>query len=493
MTLLLESHVMNIEKYRSSRRHFLASTSIGLQSLALTWLLNHDRAQAAPLKPELAPTSFDLKPKQPPHAPQAQAMISMFMQGGPSHLDLFDPKPELEKYDGKEFPGKLKYDNAAQASPVVMASPWKFRSHGACGTELSELLPHLGGIVDDITVVRSMHTGVNNHGQSIHAMNSGRTQRGRPALGSWLTYGLGSESQELPAFVAMTDPKGIPVEGVHNWSNGWLPALFQGTVVRPREPRILNLDARKQLAGKAQQRYLSFLNELNQEHLARHPGQFDLEARISSYELAAKMQTAAKEALDISQETKETQVLYGIDQPETQEFGTRCLIARRLVERGVRFVQIYTKNQYWDHHGSIRSSLPAACKKTDQPSAALVTDLKRRGLLDSTVVHWGGEMGRLPVIQNNAGASKVGRDHNTYGFSMWLAGGGFKGGQTYGATDEFGHKAVENIVNHYDYHATLLHLFGLDAKLLTYLRSGREQSLLDGQEGQIVQGLLRNV
>ncbi|WP_145197889.1 DUF1501 domain-containing protein [Thalassoglobus polymorphus] len=475
----------------SSRRHFLASSAMGLQSIALAWLLHQDEVSAAPVQPELSPTTFDLTPKQPPNPPQARAMISLFMQGGPSHLDLFDPKPELEKYDGKDFPGKIKYDNAAQASPIVLSSPWKFKKYGESGTDLSELLPSLSEVVDDITVVRSMQTGVNNHGQSIHAMNTGRIQRGRPSLGSWLTYGLGSVSQELPAFVAMTDPRGIPVEGVHNWSNGWLPALFQGTVVRPREPRILNLDARKELSGLAQKNYLSFLNELNQEHLQQHPGELDLQARIASYELAAKMQTAAKEALDVTKETKETHKLYGLDDPATEEFGTRCLIARRLVERGVRFVQLYTKNQYWDHHGSIRSALPASCKKTDKPSAALVKDLKQRGLLDSTVVHWGGEMGRLPVIQNNSGAAKVGRDHNTYGFSMWLAGGGFKAGGTYGATDEFGHKAVENAVNHFDYHATLLHLFGLEPNKLAYLRNGQEQTLLDGQPGKIVHGILK--
>lgn len=481
----------DLPEHRSARRHFLASSAMGLHSLALAWLLKQEGASADPFKPELKPKSFDLTPKQPPFPPQANAMISLFMQGGPSHLDLFDPKPVMQKYDGKDFPGKIKYDNAAQASPVVLASPWKFSKHGECGTELSELLPHLADVVDDITVVRSMQTGVNNHGQSIHAMNTGRIQSGRPSLGAWLTYGLGSVSQELPAFVAMTDPQGIPVEGVHNWSNGWLPALFQGTVVRPREPRILNLDARKELSGKAQENYLGFVEELNREHLKQHPGELDLQARIASYELAAKMQTAAKEALDVSQETKATQSLYGLDDPATEEYGTRCLIARRLIERGVRFVQIYTRNQYWDHHGSIRSSLPAACKKTDKPSAALVKDLKQRGLLDTTVVHWGGEMGRLPVIQNNAGPDKVGRDHNTYGFSMWLAGGGFKAGGTYGATDDFGHKAVVDVVNHFDYHATLLHLFGLDPEKLVYLRSGREQSLLDGQAGRIVKGILR--
>jgi len=335
-----------------------------------------------------------------------------------------------------------------------------------------------------------MRTGVNNHGQSIHAMNSGRTQRGRPALGSWLTYGLGAETNNLPAFVAMTDPKGIPVEGVLNWSNGWLPSLFQGTVVRPQEPRILNLEPPANRRGKVQETYLEYLKHLNEEHRLRHPDNSDLAARISNYELAARMQTSAREALDISKETRATQKMYGIDRPESEEYGKRCLIARRLVERGVRFVQAFTKNQYWDHHGSIRTSLPAACRKTEQPAAALVKDLKQRGMLNSTVVHWGGEMGRLPVIQNDAGPTKVGRDHNTYGFSMWVAGGGFRQGGTYGATDEFGHHAITDIVNHFDYHATLLHLFGLDAQALTFKQNGREESLLDGQPGQVVQGLL---
>jgi hypothetical protein len=482
---------MNHADHYIQRRHFLEQGGLGVGSVALAWLLKQDGALAAPIRPELKQQTFDLTAKTPHNPPQATAMISLFMQGGPSHLDLFDPKPEMTKFHGKKFPGKIKYDNAAQASPTVLASPWTFRKHGECGTEISELLPNLAGAVDDITVIRSMHTGVNNHGQSIHALNTGRILPGRPVLGSWLTYGLGCESRDLPAYLAMTDPRGLPVIGVQNWTNGWLPALYQGTVVRPREPRILNLDAPAQLKGEAQQNYLSFLDRLNRDHRRDRPGELDLDARIASYELAARMQTAAKEALDVSQETQATQRLYGIDEPATQEYGTRCLIARRLIERGVRFVQVFTKNQYWDHHGSIRSALPASCKKVDKPSAALVADLKQRGLLDSTVVHWGGEMGRLPVIQNDTGPAKVGRDHNTYGFSMWVAGGGFRGGATYGATDDFGHKAIENVVNHFDYHATLLHLFGLDPQRLTYLRNGREQSLLDGQNGRVVHEILK--
>jgi hypothetical protein len=471
----------------SSRRHFLANNAMGIGSVALAWLLKEENLLAEPSKPELERKTYDLTRKQS-HAPaKAKAMISLFMQGGPSHLDLFDPKPGMKKYHLKPFPGKIKYDNAAQASSKVYHSPWKFRKHGECGMDVSELLPNFSRIVDDVTLVRSMHTGVNNHGQSINALNTGRIQKGRPTLGSWMTYGLGSETQNLPAYVALTDPAGLPVLGVDNWSNGWLPAVFQGTVVRPKTPRILNLNAPPKYAGEVQKRYLGFLNKLNRGHLKNHPGELDLEARIASYELAAKMQSAAKEALDLSQETKATQKMYGIDQPATKDYGERCLIARRLIERGVRFVQIFTRYQFWDHHGGITTRLPASCKKVDQPSAALVSDLKQRGLLDSTVVHWGGEMGRLPVIQNE---KSIGRDHNTYGFSSWFAGGGFRRGHTHGATDEFGHHAVKDVVNHFDYHRTLLRLFGLDPKKLTYRRNNREQSLLDGQGGNVVTDIL---
>ncbi|MCA9090697.1 MAG: DUF1501 domain-containing protein [Planctomycetaceae bacterium] len=475
----------------TDRRQFLQTGAFGLGPLALALLMRQDGLLAAPIKPELLQPS-DLKHRPPHNPPTAKAMISLFMQGGPSQIDMFDPKPALNKLDGEKFPGTIKYDNAAQASSRVLGCPWKFAAHGECGTEVSELLPHTARVVDDICVIRSMHTGVNNHGQSIHALNSGRTQRGRPALGSWLTYGLGSESENLPAFVAMTDPGGIPVEGVLNWSNGWLPSLFQGTVIRPQEPRILNLEPPASRRGPVQQEYLRYLQTLNEQHRADYPENSELAARIANYELAARMQTAATEAMDISQETAATQALYGIDKKETEEYGKRCLIARRLIERGVRFVQVYTRNQFWDHHGSIRTALPAACLKTDQPAAALVTDLKQRGLLDSTVVHWGGEMGRLPVIQNDAGPAKVGRDHNTYGFTMWLAGGGFRRGGTYGATDEFGHHAIEDVVNHFDYHATLLHAFGLDPEQLVFHRNGRQETLLDGQPGKVVSGLLQS-
>lgn len=474
-----------------SRRHFLHANSFGLGSLALASLLNKDGLLAAPVKPEsFGLARYDLTPKKPHFEPKAKAMISLFMMGGPSQMDLFDPKPMLTKYDGQKFPGEIKYDNLAQASSKCFGSPWKFAKHGQCGTELSELLPHLSKVVDDITVIRSMTSGVNNHAQGLYAMNAGRITPGRPALGSWLTYGLGSETEELPAYMVLAHPKGLPTFQGEHFTNGWLPALFQGTLIRPTEPRILNLDPPPSLAGKSQERQLALLKAFNEEHLSLHPGELDLQARIASYELAAHMQTAAKEALDISNEPAHIKKLYGVDNPVTSDYATRCIIARRLVERGVRYVQVLNSGQSWDQHGSLITALPTNCAATDQPSAALVTDLKQRGLLDSTVVHWGGEMGRLPVLQNDAGREKWGRDHNTYGFSMWVAGGGFKGGQTYGETDEFGHKAVINEVHHYDWHATLLQSFGLDHVKLTYKRNGLAASLTDNQGAKVVKQLL---
>ncbi len=483
---------LNLPPAGLSRRAALARGAYGIGSIALATLLEREGLLATS-QIAAGPQHYDTRVKTPHGFGKAKAMISMFMQGGPSHMDLFDPKPELTKYDGKDFPGEVKYDDAAGASRECMGSPWKFKKHGQCGMEVSELLPHFSKIVDDVTLIRSMHTGVNNHGQSIYALLNGQITGGRPTLGSWLTYGLGSESQNLPAYVALTDPRGVPVLGVDNWSNGWLPSMYQGTVVRPTEPRILNLDAPMSLKGEAQARYLSFVQKMNRDHAAARPGESDLEARIESFELAARMQTAAKEALDISGESEATKRLYGLDNPKAAEFGTRCLLARRLVERGVRCVSIFTGNQTWDHHSTITSSLPAACEYVDQGAAALVMDLKQRGLLDSTIVHWGGEMGRLPVIQNRAGVkdrSKVGRDHNTYGFSMWVAGGGFKGGHVHGATDDFGHHAVSDVVNHYDYHATLLHLFGLDPNQLTFKRNGTDQKLVENPAAKVVEGLL---
>jgi len=477
----------------ATRRHFLASQGFGLGSLALAYLLDREVQAAGPAKPALERETFDLLPKQPHHEPQARAMISIFTSGGPSQIELFDPKPELDKRNGQEYDA-VKHDSGAMASrnlKQLMASKWKFAKHGRCGMELSELIPHTASIADEITLIRSMQTFNSSHPQALAAINTGRPLRGRPALGSWLTYGLGTASQDLPAFVVLSDPDSLPLDGTTNWSNGWLPSLYQGTVVRPREPRILNLDPPTHLEGAPQEATLAYLNEFNREHLAAHPGEHDLAARIAAYELAARMQVAAKEALDVSRESEAVHRMYGLDREETREFGTRCLIARRLIERGVRFVQIHNGYQQWDHHADIHGRLPEMCLRTDQPSAALVKDLKARGLLDTTLVHWGGEMGRLPIIETNKLGRPVGRDHNPYGFSMWLAGGGVKAGHIHGETDDFAYQVVADPVTHFDYHATLLHLFGLDHRRLAVKRGASEATLTDGQGAKIVSGILR--
>lgn len=471
-----------------SRRHFLERSAFCLGGLGALSLLEQEHLLAKPV--DAQNQHFDTLPKPPRGKARARAMISLFMQGGPSQIDLFEPKPELDKRDGQKFVGDIKYDDAAHASTTLMASPWKYQKNGQCGTEVSELLPNFSQIVDEVTLLRGMQTGVSNHGQGIYAIQTGGILGGRPTIGSWLAYALGSETRDLPAYVALTDPRSLPVLGVANWTQGWLPSIYQGTAVRSQEPRMPNLDPAPHLRGAAQARYLEFLGGLNAAHLSAHPGESDLEARIASYELAGRMQLAAKEALDIRGESEATRKLYGIDDAATAEFGTRCLIARRLVERGVRFVQLFTGNQTWDHHKGIIGSLPGACRYVDRGSAALVVDLKQRGLLDSTIVHWGGEMGRLPVIQYDGGKNVVGRDHNTYGFSMWVAGGGFKAGITYGETDELGHKAVKDIVTHRDYHATLLHLFGFDHAKLTFQRNGTPMSLTDNQGGRVVSEIL---
>ncbi|MBM3840848.1 MAG: DUF1501 domain-containing protein [Verrucomicrobia bacterium] len=473
-----------------SRRQFLTRNALGIGSLALAWLLKEQRLLATPPSIPRAPQTFDLKAKPTLFTPRAKAMISLFMHGGPSHIDLFDPKPELSKRSGEDYPGEIKFSFIDRATKKLFGSPWKFQKHGQCGMDVSELLPHFAEIVDDVCLIRSMHTDINGHEPSIWFMNTGKSQPGRPALGSWLTYGLGAENQNLPAYVVLTDPGGHPVDGARNWSNGWMPPLFQGTVVRAKEPRIFNLEPPPHLKGTLQAQNLAFLAELNRAHLERHPGEADLEARIASYELAAHMQTAAKEALDLSGESEATKKLYGLDEPVTREYGTRCLIARRLVERGVRFVQLFVNGQIWDNHQSIKKSLADCCRKTDKPSAALVKDLKARGLLDSTVVHWGGEIGRLPVTENHGAEEKAGRDHNGQGFSTWLAGGGFKGGTVYGETDEFGHKAVVNPVSPNDYHATLLQLFGLDHTKLFYHHNGQPQLITDGKPCRVVNEIL---
>ncbi|QEF98222.1 hypothetical protein Mal15_22710 [Stieleria maiorica] len=474
-----------------TRRCFLNRQALGIGSVALAWLLQQEQAGAKPKNVPKQPPTFDLDLKPTHHPAKAKAMISLFQHGGPSHMDLTDPKPVLSKYDGTQYEGEVGFSFVNEASKKLMGTRWKFAKHGQCGTELSELLPETAKIVDDICLIRSMHTGANGHEVSIRYFHGGIPGvTGRAHMASWLLYGLGSETQELPAYMVLTDPGGHPVDGTHNWSSGFMPALYQGTVLRPKEPRILNLDAPAHLQGIPQRKNLDFLQALNRNHALRFPGAADLEARIASYELAARMQTAAAEALDISKETKATHELYGINDDATREYGTRCLIARRLVERGVRFVQLFQNGQPWDNHSNLGTALPAVCRKTDKPSAALVQDLKQRGMLDEVMVHWGGEIGRLPVTQNQGAPEKDGRDHNGQGFSMWLAGGGIKPGMTFGATDDFGHRAVENKVTPNDYQATLLHQFGLDWNDLVFHHNGRQEILTAGRPARVVDEIL---
>ena len=473
-----------------SRRGFLADNAMGIGMFALATLLSEEQLLGVPKNVQLQPSVFDVRPKRPRIQPRAKAMISLFQHGGPSHMDLMDPKPELTRLDGKTYDGEIGYSFIKRASKRLKGSPWKFHKRGQCGTEISELLPELGSIADDVCIIRSMHTGDNGHGVSIHYMNNGMAGvTGRPSLGSWITYGLGSVSQDLPAYIVLTDPGGHPVGGVHNWSSGWMPSTFQGTVLRPKEPRILNLDAPQHLRGELQQHNLSFLDQLNRRHLERHPGEHDLEARIASYELAARMQDSARDALDLSQETDDTKRMYGcLDDGPSREYGTRCLIARRLVERGVRFVQLLLAWQPWDNHENLQKNLPGVCRRTDRPAAALVRDLKQRGMLDDVLVHWGGEIGRLPVTEGDPKTG--GRDHNGQGFSTWLAGGGIQGGITYGNTDEVGHRAVENIVKPSDYQATVLHLFGFNFQDLYYLHNGQEQRLVVPDDAKVLNAIM---
>lgn len=417
-------------------------------------------------------------------------MISLFMHGGPSHVDLLDPKPNLSKFSGTDYQGDVHFSFVNRASKKLFGTPWKFSKHGRSGTEISELLPYTARVADDICVIRSMQTGHNGHEVSIRYFHGGIAGvTGRPTLGSWMVYGLGSESRDLPAYLVLSDPGGHPVDGTHNWSSGFMPSLYQGTVLRPKEPRIPFLDRPTGVSVAVQRRNLGLLAEMNKRHATEYSAEPDLNSRIASYELAARMQLSASDALDVSRETAEVHRLYGLDNDATREYGTRCLIARRLVERGVRFVQMFLGGQPWDNHTTIKDGLPAICKRTDQPAAALITDLKRLGMLDTTLVHWGGEIGRLPVCEGALDAN-AGRDHNGQGFSIWMAGGGIKGGMTYGNTDDVGHRAVDNVVNPNDFQATVLHLMGINHERLEFHANGRVSRLIDGKKARVVQEIL---
>lgn len=457
-----------LSPFAANRRSFLNTTAGGLGLLALEHLTRAE-ASAATLPSDSNP----LAPRRPHHSPRAKSVILLFQNGGPSQIDLFDPKPELLKQQGKPYPGKVEAHFDKQVRNLL-ASPFEFNRYGQCGMELTELLPHTGAIADDITLIRSMTTASVDHEQALRLIHTGSAFAGKASWGSWVVYGLGSEREELPAFVVLTDPAGLPIDGTKNWTSGFLPAVYQGTQFRSTGSPVLNLPTPSDVPVAARQNQLDFLRRLNDAHLQRYPQSTELKARISNYELAARMQTAVPQALDVSAETDATRRLYGLDNKTTEDYGKRCLMARRLVEQGVRFVSVYLQSQPWDTHSKNAASLTGLCARMDQPSAALVRDLKQRGLLDSTIVMWAGEFGRLPVSQGTDG-----RDHNRHAFSLWLAGGGFKRGYVHGATDAFGYKSVEDVVTVHDLHATLLYALGLDHERLTFPHEGRDDTLTD--------------
>ena len=468
--LKMKPHESEFARHQNwlSRRVFLGNFAGSLGGLALA----HMAADSA----RLAHAAEPARSAAATTAPRAKAVICLFQHGGPSQMDLFDPKPQLNKYHGQPYPAGDLETHFDKQKGNVLGSPFKFERHGASGMELCELLPHTARMADDLTLIRSMNTESVDHESALRLIHSGRFFAGMPSWGSWVTYALGSENRNLPSYVVLSDPGGLPVDGERNWTAGWLPAVYQGTPFRSGKSPVLNLQTPEGVSPAARRSQLQFLENLNRAHLERHPENSELSARLANFETAARMQTAVPGVLDISGETAETRTLYGLDNVATAEYGTRCLLARRLVEQGVRFVQIFLKTQPWDTHNRNAESLKGLCAMTDQPSAALVQDLKRRGLLDSTIVMWTGEFGRLPISQGTDG-----RDHNRRGFSLWLAGGGFKPGYVHGATDDFGYEAVKDVVTVHDLHASLLHALGLDHRRLAYQHEGRATSLTDAE------------
>jgi hypothetical protein len=463
------------------RRAFLAQSGHGLGLLALSWMLQQEAAWGNP-----APTSPHA-PKPPHFPPKARRVISLFMHGGPSHLETFDPKPELQRLAGQPLPdsfGPVQTRRKVAHNPLL-GTRRTFRKCGQSGIEISDFLPCLASCADDLAVIRSCWADSVNHPQAVYQMNTGSILMGRPSLGSWVSYGLGTENQDLPAFVVLPDPGGGIKGGPPSYGAGFLPALHQGTLVRSGPDPILDLRPPERITPDDQRRTLDLIGRLNELHRSQREGDTELSARIASYELAFRMQSAAPEAVDLRSESGETQALYGLDQPATAEFGTRCLLARRLIERGVRFVQLFSGDVVgWDAHDDVEKNHAAMCARTDRPIAGLLTDLKRRGLLDDTLVIWGGEFGRMPMSESGKG-----RDHNPHGFTIWMAGGGIKGGTIHGATDEVGLRAAVDRVHVHDLHATILHLLGLDHTRLTFPRNGREERLTD-TSGKVITSIL---
>jgi len=461
-----------------SRRRMLQLSGLGFGGLALRALMADSSHRTG-----------GARAAEVPHVrPRARSVILMMQNGGPSQMDLFERKPALEKFDGKQHSVKVEMFQPGSEQNKLMNTPFGFRRYGASGIELSEIIPGIGSVIDDMTLVRSMHTGHNNHTEALVMFMTGKIFQDRPALGAWISYGLGTENNSLPGYVVLRDPSGYNTSGTLTWTNGWLPAQYRGTEFSSNGTPVLNLKSAVPVTVAEQRNNLDFLKRLNRIHQRRLPGEEELEARIQNYELAARMQLAAADVLDISNETAATAKLYGLDNKTTEPYGRRCLMARKLVEAGVRFVQIHPKPfQPWDTHSGTRPNLSGICANCDLPTAGLITDLKQRGLLEDTIVVWSGEFGRLPVSQNGTG-----RDHNRNAFSLLVAGGGFRAGHVHGATDEVGYAAAVDKVSVADFHATVLHQLGLDHESLVYEHSGREETLTDPSltGARVIPGLL---
>ena len=463
----------------ANRRAFLQSAGGGIGLLALQHLMQQE------VRAEEDATSSALSPH---FNPKAKRMIWLFMHGGPSHVDLFDPKPELVKYSGKPIPGsfgKVMTRRAVAKNPLL-APLRPFRKRGKSGLEISDFLPNIANLADDLCVVRSLHGDSVNHPQSVYQMNTGSILMGHPSFGSWLAYGLGTENANMPAFVVLPDPGGGLKGGPPAWGSGYLPGKFQGTTIRPGATPILNLKPQSTISPEQQRSSVAFLNQLNRNHFEMRSQDDELLSRMKAYELAFRMQTTAPEIVDFSQETEETKKLYGVDRKVTRDFGERCLLARRMIERGVRFVQVYSGDTNgWDAHSDVNKNHSLYCQKTDKPVAGLLKDLKRRGLLEDTLVVWCGEFGRMPMSEQGKG-----RDHNPWGYCGWLAGAGISGGRAYGATDPIGLRAADNKVHVRQFHATLLHLMGLDNNLLSYSHNGLDERLTGPQHVEPVKELM---
>jgi hypothetical protein len=467
------------------RRAFLRRAGGGFGMIALAAMLADEGLLAADAPADRA--TNPLAPRRGHHAPRAKRIIFLFMSGGPSHLETFDPKPELHRLAGQPLPES--FGPVATRRNVarnrLLAPRCGFRKQGESGIEVSSLLPNVARCVDDLCVLRGCYGDSVTHPESVYLMNTGSILMGRPSLGAWVAYGLGTENQNMPAFVVLPDPGGWVKGGAPAWGNGFLPAAYQGTLMRGGRSPILHLSPPEGIDGAQQRRTLDLVNRLNRAHLDARPGDTELSARIAAYELAFRMQAHAPEVVDIARETEATRRLYGLDRPATAEFGTRCLLARRMVERGVRFVQIYSGDTNgWDAHSDIVGNHGRLCAQSDLPIAGLLTDLKARGLLDDTLVIWGGEFGRTPMTEGTTG-----RDHNPHGFTMWLAGGGVKGGMVYGATDPVGLRAAEDRVHVHDLHATILYLLGLSHLRLTFRHNGRNERLTENA-GEVLDAIL---